>query len=183
MQRGIGRIFGWHSAVLLTGLLVLAGCPKKPSDTATPPMEKVKPPATSTPRADTPAIDEPDLGEEEIVGQNPKVSELGIVYFDYDKSEVRADMKSVLQANARWMITNADVRVQIEGHCDERGTNDYNLALGNRRADAIKRYLVGLGVPSNRLSTISYGEERPVCQRSDDSCWSKNRRGQFARAR
>jgi len=88
----------------------------------------------------------------------------------------------VLQENARWLTTNTAIKVQIEGHCDERGTNEYNLALGQRRADAVKRYLIALGVPTGRLSTISYGEERPVCTQPDESCYARNRRAQFAAA-
>jgi peptidoglycan-associated lipoprotein len=102
------------------------------------------------------------------------------VYFDYDKSDLRPDARDALAKNADWLKKSYNTAVvQIEGHCDERGTNEYNLSLGERRARAALDYLVSLGVPAARLSTISYGEERPQCTESDESCWQRNRRGHF----
>ena len=166
---------------LLAGTLLLTGCPKKPSETAAP-TEKVKPPVTGAPGQDAPAIESPTVQEQEIVGAGTPITALKPVYFDYDKSEIRDDMKPVLQENAKWLLANKNVKAQVEGHCDERGTNDYNLALGSRRADAVKRYLIALGVPASRLSMISYGEERPVCTQHEEPCWGRNRRAQFAEA-
>ncbi len=99
------------------------------------------------------------------------------VHFDYDQYAVRGDDQATLQRQAAWLQKYPAVRVTIEGHCDERGTREYNLALGARRANAVKDYLVSLGVPSGRLETISYGKERPVCADSDESCYAQNRRG------
>jgi len=87
-----------------------------------------------------------------------------------------------LRASAAWLKKNPSARAQIEGHCDERGTNEYNLALGAKRAQAAKDYLVSLGVAENRLSTVSYGEEIPVCGEATESCWQKNRRDRFVRS-
>ena len=169
---------------LLTGLLVLTGCPKNPTQTAQPPVESVKPPAASAPSApETPAVVTPSVKEEEIVGAGKLIPALKLIYFDFDKSDIRDDMKPVLKENAKWLTDHKSVKAQVEGHCDERGTNDYNLALGSRRAESVKRYLVGLGVPADRLTTISYGEERPVCTQHDESCYSRNRRAQFAEAK
>ena len=108
-------------------------------------------------------------------------------YFDYDKSEIRSDAESVLRANAgalqRLFNDYPNDRVVIEGHCDERGTNEYNLALGDRRATAARDFLMNQGVPAGKLTTISYGEERPQCSESDESCWQRNRRAHFSAAR
>lgn len=104
---------------------------------------------------------------------------LDVVYFDFDKADLRADARAVLEANAEWLRRNPSARVQVEGHCDERGSVQYNLALGERRAESAKRYLESLGVASSRLSTISYGEERPADPRSIEEAWAKNRRAEF----
>jgi peptidoglycan-associated lipoprotein len=104
---------------------------------------------------------------------------LGDVYFDFDKSDLRDDARARLARNAEWLRGHPEFEVTIEGHCDERGTNEYNLALGERRAAAAKDYLGSLGVAAARLRTLSYGEERPVCSESNESCWSRNRRAHF----
>lgn len=108
-------------------------------------------------------------------------------YFDYDKSDIRSDAQAALRSNASalkdifGMIP--DARVLVEGHCDERGTNEYNLALGDRRATAARDFLVNLGVPASKLSTVSYGEERPQCTEENESCYQRNRRAHFSAGR
>jgi peptidoglycan-associated lipoprotein len=97
------------------------------------------------------------------------------IHFDYDRYAIRDTDRGTLQRQATWLLKYPNVRVTIEGNCDERGTRDYNLALGARRAEAVKRYLGGLGVPLARMSTVSYGKERPVCTQSDETCWAQNR--------
>ena len=99
------------------------------------------------------------------------------IYFDTDKFNVDGADQAALQAQAAWLQKYPAKRASVEGHADERGTREYNLALGERRANAVKQYLVSLGVTTGRLKTISYGKERPICTSSDESCWSKNRRG------
>jgi peptidoglycan-associated lipoprotein len=99
------------------------------------------------------------------------------VLFDLDQHSVRPDGQAILQKQAAWLKQYPAVRLMVEGHCDERGTREYNLALGDRRAYAVKEFLVSLGVDAARLQTKSYGKERPVCAESDDSCWQQNRRG------
>lgn len=99
------------------------------------------------------------------------------VFFSYDSDVLTDDARMVLQKQAEWLLHYSDVSVAIEGHCDERGTRDYNLALGERRAMAVKNYLMALNVPAHRLSTISYGKERPVAVGAGEGVWSKNRRG------
>lgn len=99
------------------------------------------------------------------------------VFFDLDGHSIRADAQVVLQKQAAWLKQYPVVRLAVEGHCDERGTREYNLALGDRRAYAVKEFLVSLGVDAARLQTRSYGKERPMCTESDDNCWQQNRRG------
>jgi peptidoglycan-associated lipoprotein len=101
------------------------------------------------------------------------------VLFEYDKADIRPDQMPVLQKNAAWLKANPNVRFTIEGHCDERGSEEYNLGLGDRRANAVKEYLLAQGVPSTRIETKSYGEERPVCHEQTEECYTKNRRAHF----
>ncbi|MGA7105621.1 MAG: peptidoglycan-associated lipoprotein Pal [Candidatus Deferrimicrobiaceae bacterium] len=101
------------------------------------------------------------------------------IHFDFDKSFIRKDAKPILQAVAEYLKKNPDAKVQIEGHCDERGTSEYNIALGQRRADSTKKYLANLGVDGSRLSTISYGEEKPADPGHNEAAWAKNRRAVF----
>jgi peptidoglycan-associated lipoprotein len=101
------------------------------------------------------------------------------IYFEFDQYDLRAEAREALKANAHWMMENPAARVEIEGHCDERGTNEYNLALGNQRARAALDYLVTLGVSPKRFSTVSYGEEVPVCREKNEECWQKNRHARF----
>jgi peptidoglycan-associated lipoprotein len=101
------------------------------------------------------------------------------VYFDFDKTTLSTDAQSTLARNAEWLRANPQVRVQVEGNADERGTEEYNLALGERRAESVKGYLTSLGIESNRLNTLSYGEERPADPGHSESAWSKNRRAEF----
>jgi peptidoglycan-associated lipoprotein len=104
------------------------------------------------------------------------VRDLRDIHFDFDRYEIRPDSAKTLEANARWLKANPERSVLIEGHCDERGTSEYNLALGDRRATATRSYLVAQGVKESRITTISYGKERPRCAEPAESCWSENRR-------
>jgi peptidoglycan-associated lipoprotein len=101
------------------------------------------------------------------------------IYFDFDKATLTPSAQDNLLRKAEWLRENSDVTVTIEGHCDARGTNEYNLALGDRRAESAKAFLVDLGIAASRVTTISYGEERPVCTQQDEECWAKNRRDNF----
>jgi peptidoglycan-associated lipoprotein len=104
---------------------------------------------------------------------------LGDAFFDYDQEVLRDDAKRALQQDAAWLSRWPQTRISVEGHCDERGTPEYNLALGDRRAEVVKDYLTNLGVASNRIVTRSLGREAPFCRDSGESCWSQNRRGHF----
>lgn len=102
------------------------------------------------------------------------------IHFDYDKADIKERDRETLKSLAEWLLNNKGSKIQIEGHCDERGSNEYNLALGDRRAHSAKQYLLTLGVSESRISAISYGEEKPLCSESSEDCWGKNRRGHFA---
>ena len=115
---------------------------------------------------------------EEIAGP---IEELGIVYFDYDKSNIKPEFTSIIQSNFEWLINNPDIRVQLEGLCDERGTTEYNLALGERRARSVLNYLLRLGASPEQFSIVSFGEERPVALGQNETAWQKNRRVEFTR--
>jgi len=109
----------------------------------------------------------------------PASSPLKDVFFEFDRYDLRTDARETLKVNAEWLKRNPAARIEIEGHCDSRGTNEYNLALGAKRAQAAKDYLANLGISAERLSTISYGAEIPVCREQTESCWSQNRRARF----
>ena len=144
---------------------VLAGCTTKPQATETAP-----PPTASAPVQQAPSV-VPGSAED------LRVNVGDTVHFDYDKYDLHDSDRAILQKQAAWLQQYQSVRVTVEGHCDERGTREYNLALGARRANAVKEYLVSLGVSAARVDTISYGKERPVCTDSTEDCWAQNRRG------
>jgi peptidoglycan-associated lipoprotein len=101
------------------------------------------------------------------------------VFFDYDKYDIRPDQQTAIQANAQFLAQHPNINFTIEGHCDERGSTEYNLALGDNRANAVKNALVQAGVNGSRIKTISYGKEKPFCTESNEQCWQQNRRGHF----
>ncbi len=152
--------------LVIPGLLFTVGCQKKAvSQTKAPaPAPAPEPKAAPAPVAKPPS------------GWNITQNN---IYFEFDKSTLTPMAQDVLMRHAAWLRENSDVTVTIEGHADERGTNEYNLALGDRRADSAKAFLVDLGIPASRLTTISYGEERPLCMEQSEECWAKNRRGHF----
>ncbi|MCK5235656.1 MAG: peptidoglycan-associated lipoprotein Pal [Deltaproteobacteria bacterium] len=114
-----------------------------------------------------------------VDGEEVTVGEISDVYFAYDSYSISADARAVLKENARILNANENLRITIEGHCDERGSAEYNMALGERRATAVKNYLKRLGVSTKRIKMTSYGKEKPVCFSSNESCWQKNRRSHF----
>ncbi len=103
-------------------------------------------------------------------------------YFDYDKSDLRPDARSALNQTADFLKKYPEAKATVEGHCDERGSTEYNLGLGDRRANAVKQYLVSLGISADRINTVSYGKEKPFCTESNETCWQQNRRGHFVPA-
>jgi peptidoglycan-associated lipoprotein len=116
----------------------------------------------------------PSPTDEDLFGQNIKD-----IYFDYDKSDIRADQQTSLQGDAQFLNQHTNINFTIEGHCDERGSTEYNLALGDQRASSVKNALVAVGVNASRIKTISYGKEKPFCLDHTEECWQQNRRGHF----
>ena len=161
-------------ALPLLAVLVLAGCSKnKEVAEATPPPP---PPVEAAPApAPPPPATDPAPTETAPTVQD----QMKDVFFDYDAAGLSSDAQATLDANGRVLLDNASTSVQIEGHCDERGTVEYNLALGDRRAQSARDYLVRYGVPAARVSTLSYGEERPFATGGDEAAWAQNRRAHF----
>lgn len=160
---------GLLALAVVATIIASCGGPKKAIEEAPPPstkpVETPQPHDTTTP----PPPAAPKLQE----------SQLQTVYFDFDKYNLRPDAKASLDADYQLLTQFQDAIVKIEGHCDERGTVEYNMSLGEKRARAVMDYLVGRGIPANRLSIISYGKERPVAMGHDEVSWQKNRRGEF----
>lgn len=168
---GLTLIFGF--------ILLTAGACTKKVKTAEQVIGGPQDRATAPEQAFPQAADEIREGDLETTRV---VMGLNDIFFDFDRSLIRPDARRVLEENARWLKQNGNRRIVIEGHADERGTNEYNLALADRRALATKRYLVSLGVDPDQIRTISYGEERPFCTQHNEQCWQQNRRGHFVMA-
>ncbi len=186
----------FRPAVLLLSCLALAlfltGCPKRPVTSvasapppapppapapapapAVPPTPPAAPPPAPAPPAAAPT---PPPAPPKEYAANPALAD---VHFAFDKAIIRPRGAKVLDASAAWLKANPDQLLLIEGHCDERGTNEYNLALGERRAKAAMSYLVAHGVAASRITLISYGKERPLCAEKTERCWARNRRDHF----
>lgn len=151
--------------------------PPPPTAPVTPPAPPPPPPPPAEP-APAPLTEEQLFAQKSLEQLNAE-RPLDDVFFDLDEATIRADARGPLQKNAEWMKRWASTRVSVEGHCDERGTAEYNLALGERRANAVMEYLVSLGVASDRVAVVSKGKESPFCTESNESCWQQNRRGHF----
>ena len=183
MRKRIGTLAAL--AFLLAGtLLFLEACKKKTPTTtegAKPPAEAPsRPSETNVPPPPAPAPRDIETGAlPNDVAEINRRGYLKDAFFDYDKADLRDDARTALAADAEWLKKFTTVQFLIEGHCDERGTSEYNLALGDRRANAAKEYLASLGVDASRIKTVSYGKERPFCTESNESCWQQNRRGHF----
>lgn len=177
-------------AAVLFGLCVAACSHKAPAlaprpspapAAATPAPPAPPPPAVRTraAAAGPAALSEEELFRrlslDELNAQKP----LGDVFFDYDKNEIREEGRAVLQRDAAWLAKWPRTRISIEGHCDERGTSEYNLALGSQRAQKVREYLVGLGISGDRLEVKTLGREAPFCNGTGEACWSQNRRDHF----
>ena len=171
--------------ITLYGLMILALV----SLTGCPPPATTKPEAPSAPAQATAKQKPPQAAakskarasslEARREGKAPAAGPLKDIYFDFDRYDLKPDARATLKANADWLKANPSARAEIEGHCDERGTNEYNLALGAKRAQAARDYLITLGIAKGRISTKSYGEELPVCKEQNEGCWQKNRHDRF----
>lgn len=170
---------------LLAIMLILSfatACKKKPKEVPPPPPQTQEQPKVE--KVEAPVVQEPQLTEEEIflqksLDQINREKPLGTIYFDYDRAVVRDDARNILDGNSSWMKKFRTAKVLVEGHCDERGTEEYNLALGEKRAKAAQDYLLSTGVPADRLKIISYGKSQPLNPGHDESAWQMNRRAQF----
>jgi peptidoglycan-associated lipoprotein len=178
---------GLVACMAVLALVSVAGCKKKPPQTNDMDIRPttVEPTAQDVTTAPEPTIQgdqtpDPWAGDLQEVTENAmRQGLLGDVFFDYDAYELREDSRERLSRNARFLNEHPEFIVTIEGHADERGTNEYNLNLGDRRAAAARDYLGTLGVAASRIRTVTYGEERPFCGSSDESCWGQNRRAHF----
>lgn len=161
--------------LILSTILVaaIAGCKSKPKNEST---DGAGGGGTSE---QAPKIEDTPISMDSCGSDCGKIAGLVTVNFEYDKSNLSADAKKKLQNNAEWIKNNPKAKVQIEGHCDGRGSIEYNVALGERRANAVRSYLVSLGVSSERMSVISYGKEKPIDQADNEKAWAKNRRANF----
>lgn len=155
--------------VLLASATGLAACAKKAPEDLPPPPETTTPEPTPTATPTGPAIGSQAHFEAAVNGQN-------VIYFDTDRYNIDSADAAALQSQAQYLGQYSQVSITVEGHADERGTREYNLALGERRANAAKNYLVGLGIDANRIATVSYGKERPVALGSNEAAWAQNRR-------
>ena len=164
-------------------LLVLASCKKKEG------VEVVAPPSPAKAEKaeeveEKPILKHPTLSEEELIEKMSleelnKAGFLQRIHFDFDRYYIRDDMKPILEKNAEWLKKHPTVKILIEGHCDERGTEEYNLVLGEKRAKAAANYLISLGISPDRIKIVSYGKSRPLDPRHCEEAWYKNRRAEF----
>ena len=176
---------GVLAATLIAGA---AGCHKKvplpapappppaPVATTTPPPPPPPPPPSPAP---TPALTEEQIFAGKTLDQLNAEKPLADAFFDLDQSTLKDEGRAALQKDADWLRKWASTKVTVEGHCDSRGTAEYNIALGERRSQAVKEYVVSLGIGADRILTVSKGKESPFCNEDNESCWSQNRRGHF----
>jgi peptidoglycan-associated lipoprotein len=166
--------------VVCIGMLALWGCPKKAEVSVIPQTPREEKPAAA-------AIAQPEQKAEAAKPEETRVraaaapdAGLQPVHFDFNQALIAAEARETMKANAEWLKANPQVKVRIEGNCDERGTREYNQTLGQRRAASAKKYLMDMGVPGKRILMISYGKEKLSCSDNTESCWQKNRRDDFA---
>jgi len=183
------------TAALAVVLMISAGCrssgSRKPAiagpgtaqPVETPPADSWKGPSTGMGGADVQPLTGDGISGQELNGLSPEGGPLADVLFEYNSAALTSPAKELLQRHVDWLKTNASTRAALEGHADERGTVEYNLALGQQRARAVYDYLTSVGIPAARLSTVSFGKERPLDPGHDESAWAKNRRVHFAVSR
>jgi peptidoglycan-associated lipoprotein len=182
----------WSNLTILGFTAAVAACHTAPRPAVTPsaapapaPAAAPAPPAPAPPRrAAAPPAAPRALSDDEIFSRESldalnAAHPLADAFFDYDQTELREDARASLQRNAQWLNRWKSTKVTVQGQCDERGTAEYNLALGNLRARTVRDYLASLGVPDARITVVSLGKESPVCQDESEACWSQNRRGHF----
>jgi peptidoglycan-associated lipoprotein len=181
----------WFLALIVTLIVTVSACSKKvppppapappppPAVPAAPPAPPPPPAPAPAPPSTPPALTEQEVFSRKSVDQLNAEKPLTDAYFDYDKSDLREDGRASLQKDAEYLKKWSSIVVSVEGHCDSRGSSEYNLALGSRRGTAVKDYLVSLGVAANRITVVSKGKEQPFCGEDTEACWQQNRRGHF----
>jgi peptidoglycan-associated lipoprotein len=184
------RRFAVCAAVVLMVAVAGAACHRNPKPQPPAPAPAPAPPPTTTPApppppppapapAPAPAPTEDEIFKNKTLEQLNAEKPLGDVLFAYDSTDLSDEARGLLQKNVEWMKKWTTTKAMVEGHADSRGTNEYNLALGERRADAVRDYLVSLGLATDRLTIVSKGEEQPFCSEETEACWQQNRRGHF----
>jgi peptidoglycan-associated lipoprotein len=152
---------------------------KKEVVTAPQKGEKVEKVDEVTPKVEKPQLTEEELFQRRTLEELNRMGYLARIHFDFDKYFIREDMRSILEQNSQWLLKHPTVVITIDGHCDERGTEEYNMALGEKRAESAKKYLVNLGVPAGQMKTVSYGKTKPLVKGVDEESHFKNRRDEF----
>ncbi|MBF0607279.1 MAG: peptidoglycan-associated lipoprotein Pal [Candidatus Magnetobacterium sp. LHC-1] len=183
-------------AVLIFAVLFIVSCAQKevvvPDQPPPPPKDTtsrdkdVSPKDTSKDGGDTTSIDKDSIKDRGLTEEEIRAAMQNVfknVNFAYNRSDILDEAKPMLRKISDWMLTHNSVSILIEGHCDERGTSEYNLALGDQRAQATKAFLVSSGVPAMRMETVTFGKEKPLCPEHNETCWSKNRRASFVISR
>src|SRR5574337_491206 len=181
-MRGDRRVLRMKALCIgaLGGVLLLAACAKQPGVTAIqPPPQAAGAPGARGEVVTPPPVPRPEQPVKQAAQAVRQESPLKDIFFDFDRSNIRPDAKAALAEDIGWLGTHATAAITIEGHCDERGTSEYNLALGERRAQAAKDYLVALGINAKRVTVVSYGKERPFIVGHDEYAWKWNRRAHF----
>lgn len=172
--------------LVVLALLLATGCARKPAPTV---QEEAPAVTTEMPEQEVSGIREQELSEAEIRERAARAEAEAVatglerIFFDFDQYVLTAEARDILAENAEYLKANSQIKVRIEGHCDERGSDEYNLALGERRAQAAQKYLTSLGIDPNRLEVISYGEEKPLDPANNEEAWAKNRRAEFVPVR
>jgi peptidoglycan-associated lipoprotein len=170
VARGTQKNWAVWTLALSLGAMMTISCSKK---------QTTEEPDTAGDVSSIDTGDSTNTGGYNAGGTGQKVAALPTIYFEFNSFALNSASKEALGIAAQWLKTNTKQKIQIEGHCDERGTTEYNLALGERRASTVRDFLTGKGVGASQLSTISYGEERPIASGSDEAAWAKNRRVEF----
>jgi peptidoglycan-associated lipoprotein len=163
--------FALKSVCIGAAMVLLAACETAPEEQANTGASGAAQQSTTTTTTAQPAGPRPGSQEDLVLNVGDRV------FYDFDKYELKPEARATVERWAEWLKRYPQITVSVEGHADERGTREYNLALGERRASSARDYLVALGIAANRVATISYGKERPVCTTSNEQCWSQNRRG------
>lgn len=192
INKGDSATLSWNSTDATTlsiapdvGAVTAQGSTKvSPTDSTTYTITATGPggSATATAAVSVNAPPPPPVVEKGPTDEELFLKEVRDAYFDYDKADIRPDAREALSKTADFFKAHPSIKATIEGHCDERGSTEYNLGLGDRRASAVKQYLVSLGVSANQLTTVSFGKEKPFCMDHNEACWQQNRRGHFVKA-